>query len=120
MIIRLPVGRPAGTRMVPVLVNPGRDDLLALLGSLHPDNRSHEIRGLEAVGTYYFWDGWQGTHHGIRGCLGRHLGGTVTAFHPITVWRSRRDLLHCTFDSPPHVHAYMNALLGGPRQRQVR
>lgn len=111
VILRLPVPHGRGSRIVPILIDPLRDDLLGLLDSLHPDNHEHQIRGVENAAKYYFWDGWEGTHDGIGACLAHHLGIGSRPTHRITVWRHHRDVLHCSFDSPPHVGRYMDRLL---------
>ena len=112
VILRVPIPRGRGNHLVPVLIDPLRDDLLALLDSLHPDNREYQIRGVENDARYYFWDGWEGTHDSVAAGLARHLGVPAGLRHRITVWRCRRDVLHCSFDSPSYVERHMDRLLG--------
>lgn len=111
-ILRLPIPQIGRTRYIPLLVDPGRDDLLALMASVNPRNRHRHLRGVHLDGHYYFWDGFEGIHDYVGGYLEMHLGQPFHTCDRITVWKTRRGLAFCTFSSPDFIDNHFQALLG--------
>ena len=113
-IIRVPISAARNARTVGVVVDPGRDDLLAIFDAALGDGRREtELRGIEIDGRYYFWDGFHGAHGTVGAAILAWLRLGHRTFNRISVARTVRGFSCETYDAPPQVFAHVYRLLYG-------